>query len=300
MSAAGLVTDIKHFATHDGPGIRTTVFLKGCPLRCFWCSNPAGFEPRLELAFTAERCLRCGLCSTMCPEGALDLDRADRIDRARCNLCFECVRACPQGAFQRVGREMSVEAIVAEVEKDRPFYGADGGVSLCGGEPLLQAELAIGVLRECRARGITTVLDTSGYAPREIVEEAMRWTDLVLLDIKHTDPAAHRRGTGVDLDLILQNAALMCRSTRVRISLPLVPGFNDSRENLEATARLARSLGVGQVDLLPLHALGLHRYPALGRTAPFDPSCVPSADSVRDAQRIIEALGVEVTLGRMM
>ncbi len=196
MSLAGLITEIKRFATHDGPGIRTTVFLKGCPLRCRWCSNPAGLEPRIELAFVGGRCQRSLGCATMCTEGALDLERPGRVDRSRCTLCLDCVRGCPHGAFEAVGRELTLDAIVAEVDKDRPFYGSDGGVTLCGGEPLMQADLCIALLRECRARGMTTVLDTSGYAPPEVVTEAMRYTDLVLLDVKHTTPWRTARARG--------------------------------------------------------------------------------------------------------
>ena len=299
MPSSGLVTELKRFATHDGPGIRTTVFFKGCPLRCRWCSNPEGLEPGAELLFHSHRCRSCGACVGACPEQAIDLGRDGRIDRRRCTLCWECVAACPHGAYRRSGRPVTAAELAAEVEKDRPFYRLDGGVTLCGGEPLGQPELALELLGRCRAAGISTVLDTSGHAPPEVVRQAAKLADLVLLDIKQIDSEQHRAATGLDNALVLSNAALFGRECRVRLTLPLVPGFNDSADNLRATARLARRIGAQAIDVLAVHELGRERYRHLGLPLP-DRQRSPTAAELASAVRVIAEQGVETTIGRMM
>jgi pyruvate formate lyase activating enzyme len=301
-SPSGTITEVRRFATHDGPGIRTTVFFKGCPLRCFWCSSPDTLRPGIELAVRPRRCRTHGACIAACPESAIRLVEGSRpeVDRGACSLCLECIPVCPSRVFGAVGRAVTLEELLREVERDRPFYGDDGGVTLSGGEPLHQPELALALLGACRARGLGTVLDTSGHAPPEVVEAAAPLADLVLLDVKHLDRAEHRRGTGVDSALLLENAHRFRRHARVRLSLPLVPGFNDTRENLEATAAFACELGAEAIDLLPLHALGLEKYRELGLAPPFEAHCGPCENEVREAQAIIEGLGVRTTVGRMM
>jgi pyruvate formate lyase activating enzyme len=299
MPSSGLVTELKRFATHDGPGIRTTVFFKGCPLRCRWCSNPEGLAPGPELLFHAHRCRSCGACVGACPERAIALERDERIDRVRCTLCWECVAACPHGAYRRSGRQMTAAELEAEVEKDRPFYRIDGGITLCGGEPLAQPELALELLGRCRAARLSTVLDTSGHAPPEVVRQAAKLADLVLLDIKHMDPAAHRATTGVDNALVLSNAQLLARGTRIRLTLPLVPGFNDTADNLTETARLALRLGAEAIDVLAVHELGRERYRHLGRPLP-ERQRAPTPEELACAVRVIAEQGVETTIGRMM
>jgi len=296
----GIITEIKRFATHDGPGIRTSVFLKGCPMHCDWCSNPETIDPAPQLYFITSRCKDCGACLKVCPEGAIAADMNNRIIRKRCTLCMKCVDACLYGALRQVGEEISAEELMVQIEKDLPFYGDDGGLTLTGGEPLYQPEFCIALLRSCRDRGISTVLDTSGLAPSGVVEEAMKYTDLVLLDIKHTDGEKHKRSTGVDNKLILENAALMAKITTVRISLPLIPDFNDSEQNITATARLALSLGVKHIDINPMHALGADKYRCLGPKPPFEGYGQLTKADVARAIAIIERLGLKTTVGRMM
>ena len=296
----GLVTEIKKFATHDGPGIRTTVFLKGCPLKCKWCSNPETISPYSQFYFVAKRCKNYGGCVDVCPVGAITMDNAAKIDRTKCTLCMECVNACPHGAFRQVGTYMSVDEVMEEIEKDTPFYGKDGGMTLSGGEPLYQSGFALSLLMRCHDKGISTVLDTCGYASPEIVKKAMDYTDLVLLDLKHMDPEMHKKGTGVDNALILKNARLIAEKTRVRISLPLIPDYNDSKENLSATAQFAKSLGVDHIDVNPLHILGTDKYTCLGLKPPYDLFRGLENNDVLRARDILEEAGMQVTIGRMM
>lgn len=297
---AGMITEIKKFATHDGPGIRTTVFFKGCPLRCTWCSNPETISPHAQLYFLPRRCKDYGGCIDICPEKAVGMDKDAKVDRARCTLCMECARECPNGAFRQVGELMSVPDVVREIKKDIPFYGRDGGLTLSGGEPLYQPEFALPILRECREAGISTVLDTSGCASHDVVREVMAYTDLVLLDIKHMDPEMHRRGTGVDNALILKNARIMASMARVRISLPLIPGYNDHVRNLSETAQFALSLGANHIDINPLHRLGADKYWFLGMESPYETLGTMEKQDVLNARDIIQGHGLEVTIGRMM
>ncbi|MBN1592615.1 MAG: glycyl-radical enzyme activating protein [Candidatus Coatesbacteria bacterium] len=298
--ANGIITELKRFATHDGPGIRTSVFLKGCPLRCGWCSNPETLDSGPQLYFIASRCRECGACVEACPEGAVSMDSEGRIDREKCSLCLSCVDSCVYGALRTIGEQMTSEQLMMEVEKDRPFYGEDGGLTLTGGEPLFQPEFCNAMLKACRDRGISTVLDTSGYAPPEVVEEMMRYTDLVLLDIKHLDPKKHREGTGVDNRLVLENAALMASMTTVRISLPLVGGFNSTEEEVRAIAEMAASLGIEHIDVNPMHCLGRDKYRYLGLTPPPEKYNTPTKVELKRAVAVIEKLGLKTTIGRMM
>lgn len=299
-SRTGLVTEIKKFATHDGPGIRTTVFLKGCPLKCTWCSNPETISPHSQFYFIAKRCKNYGGCVDVCPVGAINLDVASKIDRAKCTLCMQCVSVCPNGVFRQVGTYMSIGDVLGEIEKDTPFYGEDGGMTLSGGEPLYQSGFALSLLKRCHEKDISTVLDTSGYASQEIVKQAMDYTDMVLLDLKHMDTEMHKQGTGVDNALILKNARFMAEKTLVRISLPLIPDYNDSKENLSATAQFALSLGVDHIDVNPLHILGTDKYTCLGLNPPYASLRGIEKHDVLRARDILEGVGLQVTIGRMM
>lgn len=296
----GVITEIKRFATHDGPGIRTTVFIKGCPLRCRWCCNPETWTMERQLYYISKRCQGYGACVRECSAGALSMDKENKVDREKCTRCMKCVAVCPNQAFVEVGKEYSVAEVVAEVERDLPFYGDDGGITLSGGEPFYQARFSLAILRACKERGITTVLDTTAYTSPENLESALQWTDLFLLDIKHMDPQKHREGTGVSNELILENARLLARSGRVRISLPLIPDFNDSEENLRRTAEFARELGIAWIDLNPLHKLGTGKYGYLGMQSPYASFRDLTKEDVARAKAILEECGLKVSVGRMM
>jgi pyruvate formate lyase activating enzyme len=292
---SGLVFNIQRYSIQDGPGIRTTVFLKGCPLRCWWCHNPESQAPEPEITVIETRCTQCGECLSACPQSAAggfrgtDFQSVDAgtvpilAERkwdcppslVRCTRCGACVEACPTEARQLVGRRMTVDEVLAEVLKDRLFYDdSGGGVTFSGGEPLVQPEFLMGLLAACRARAIHTAVDTSGYAPQEQLLSAAGLTDLFLYDLKTMDDARHLECTGVSNAAILENLIALGRvHQNIWIRIPIIPGFNDDAEQLDAAARFVASIpAVRQVSLLPYHPTGIHKSRWLGRHVAQPPS----------------------------
>lgn len=224
----------------------------------------------------------------------------NKVDRQKCTLCMKCVEACPYSAFKQVGRLVTVDEVIEEVEKDKPFYGPDGGLTISGGEPLYQPGFTKELLKISKEKGISTVLDTTGYAKWEVLEDVLAYTDMVLLDIKHMDPVKHREWTGVSNEKILDNAKLIADKCETRVSMPLVPGFNNSRDNLIATAEFLSTINVEWVDIVPLHALGSSKYEYLGLTSPFNEIGAISKEEVLKARDIFVHYGYKTTIGRMM
>ncbi len=278
----GLVFDIQHYAVHDGPGIRTLVFLKGCPLRCQWCCNPESWNPGRELRHRVARCTGCLACVGACPRGGVEAGTGSsprpHFQRVICASCpdFACVKGCPEGALAVWGEEWSVEEVMTRVRADLEFYrNSGGGVTFSGGEPLAQPEFLMALLGACRAEGISTAVSTCGAVPREVLAAAEPLVDLFLFDVKHLDPGQHRALTGRDNQEILGNLRWLAarRPGEVLVRMPLVPGANDSEANLGATRALLEELGLTRFEVLPYHELGASKYEELGFTLPRPDRC---------------------------
>ena len=299
----GVIFNIQHYSIHDGPGIRTTLFLKGCPLRCLWCQNPESQSARPELFFDADKCKGCGTCVTACPEQAITLDRGRSWTiRERCNGAGKCAEACPNEARNLMGTYMTAEEVFKDVAADAIFYQrSGGGVTLSGGDPVSQPGFATTLLRMCKEAGIHTTLDTCGHARWETLRPMLEYVDLVLFDLKHIDPAEHQKLTGVSNDWILENAKRIHHEMHIPLlaRVPIVPGYNDSAENVQATARfiaveLDRSI---KVHLLPYHRLGETKYERLEKPSAIFSTEPPSDARMAELQHVFASFGLTAVIG---
>jgi pyruvate formate lyase activating enzyme len=298
----GRIFDIKRYSIHDGPGIRTTVFLKGCPLRCLWCHNPESVDPGPELMHWPGRCVRCYACVKACPIEAISKDPAGAVvvDRTRCDLCGNCAEACLYDAMQIVGREMTVDEVVAEAERDRVFYEqSGGGVTLSGGDPVCQSDFAEALLRACRSRGLHTVLDTAGMSPSGVLDRLAKTADLVLFDLKCVDEARHRAFTGASNAPILENLKTLVAAGRdVWARVPLIGGVNDDEDNIRRTIALLLSLkSIRRVGLLPYHSGGLDKARRIGKEPQFRKFESPSEERIAAIEAAFSDAGFDVRRG---
>ncbi|MCX5752422.1 MAG: glycyl-radical enzyme activating protein, partial [Candidatus Krumholzibacteria bacterium] len=266
----GCIFDVRRYAIHDGPGIRTTVFFKGCPLFCRWCHNPESQSPVSEIVFSGSRCIACGACVEACPEGALSTDGTGRpvAGPGVCARCGACAAVCYAEARRMTGREATVEEVMAEVERDAAFYEqSGGGVTFSGGEPLMQVEFLEALLRASRKRNVCTALDTCGYAPWESIDRIRGMVDLFLYDVKIVDDARHRELTGVSNEPIIENLRALSRhGHNIRLRIPIIPGINDNEKAVWAVAALASSLpSLIGIDIIPINRLAAEKYARLGR-----------------------------------
>ncbi len=265
----GIIFDIEHGSFVDGPGIRTTVFLKGCNLRCAWCHNPESQSRERERMFFKDKCVDCGLCKRVCPSPE------------QCILCGRCESVCPQGAIKLIGKRVSVKQVMEEIIKDREFYECGGGVTFSGGECMLQIDFLEALLRCCKAEGIHTAVDTAGCVPWEYFQRILPYTDLFLYDIKLADRKKHQIYTGADNSLIVDNLYKLGQEKKnIHVRIPVIGGVNDNAEEMEEIAGRLKNTSVDKIELLPYHAMGENKFPALGRAA--------TKFTVPEAKRIAE------------
>lgn len=306
-SVKGLIFDIKRYSIHDGPGIRTTFFLKGCPLSCWWCHNPEGISPRPVLLRHAGRCIGCGKCVKVCPRGAWSRDEhgALHYDRDACVLCGKCAAVCPSAAIEIAGREITPEEVLLEAKKDVPFFDeSGGGVTFSGGEPLMQGEFLLACLEKLKEEEIHTAVDTSGFCDAHILLRAAEQADLFLFDLKHIDSGEHELYTGVNNAAILSNLekldeALATRGAgRINLRMPVIPGVNDDRETLARIAGLAKGIkSLSGVNLLPYHAAAEGKYKKLDMEYKMGDCLQPSGEKMTEALEIFLSLGIKAQIG---
>jgi len=295
----GYVFDIQRFSIHDGPGIRTTVFMSGCPLRCVWCHNPEGMSRGPLLSFVAEKCVGCGYCFRVCPREAHRMaDGASHVlDRAACRACGACAKECSGGALELAGREASVEEVLNEVRRDTAFYeSSGGGMTLSGGEPLMQVDFTEALLAAAKADGLHCALETCGHVEYEAFRRVLPHVDLFLYDIKDTDPKRHRKHTGADNTRILANLrALHDAGADIMLRLPIVPGINDRKDHFEGVAALMRALpNLRGAEIMPYHRLGESKRGRFGLRLPAMEVQPPSAETVESWKATLSDSGVRV------
>jgi len=296
-----VIFDIQRFAIHDGPGIRTLVFLKGCPLRCWWCQNPEGLSMAKNLWYFEYRCIQSKRCIPTCPSSALSFDGDCLVvDHSACDACALCVEACPSGALSIAGREIEAEELVREIEKDvLLFDNSGGGVTFSGGEPLFQPAFLKELLVLCRNRGIHTALETSGQAPARTFESLIDYVDLFLFDLKLLDNEDHKKYTGVSNSIIKKNLRTLAesRGKDVILRFPVITGINDTEKNVEELRSFVRNLrGVREIDLLPYHDVS-EKYRRLGLSYKMGAHVAPSAEKLNHIKERLEGIGLRVRVG---
>ncbi len=266
----GILFDIQRFCVHDGPGIRTTIFFKGCNLRCFWCHNPESIQPNPEVQYLPMKCIGCGKCTACCPHGCHSMrDGLHSFDRAACRTCFACAAVCPAEALSVVGKAWTVQQVLDTALRDAPFYrNSGGGVTCSGGEPMLQHAFLRELLSQAKAHGLHTAVDTAGNVPFSWFEEVLPYTDLFLYDLKCMDEGAHALATGAGNRLILENILQLSQAgAAIWVRIPVIPGVNDTEDNMARAAQFLRPLkGVRLVELLTFHRLGGGKYESIGRS----------------------------------
>lgn len=264
----GLVFDIQKFSIHDGPGIRTTVFMKGCPLKCLWCHNPESQKSEREISFQPSKCIGCGWCFSACPNGCQRIDGSKRIfERDNCLVCGKCAEKCYAGGLEIVGREMRVDEVIDEAMKDKAFYDTSGGgMTLSGGEPLFQPEFTVALLNEAKKNELHTCVETCGFASYNVINRIRRNVDVFLYDLKETDSQKHEDCTGVPLGPILENLRkLDATGSKIILRCPIIPSLNDRPEHINGIAEIVNGLdNILEINLMPYHPLGQSKFERMG------------------------------------
>jgi len=295
-----VITDIQRYSVHDGPGIRSLVFFKGCPLRCQWCHNPETHNPLPELIFFQELCIGCGACVAQCPTQSISVQKGQMVkEKKSCTLSGRCVEVCCSGARKMSGVYYTVDEVYSKVIRDRAFYETTGGgVTLSGGEVLVYWKFAAKLLEKLHGEDIHTAIETSGYASWENFSEVLAHTDLVLFDIKHCDDKIHKEYTGKSNCIIMENLKKLSEQNKqVIIRVPVIPGFNDTVENLIATARIAKQAGAKELHLLPFHQIGESKWDSIGKDYHFRNVKEPTKERMSEIKNIVEQAGIPAVVG---
>lgn len=291
----GTVFNIQRFSLHDGPGVRTIVFLKGCAMSCLWCSNPESQYKEVQVLFNKQFCIECGKCKAVCEAGAIDLKSEYRIIREKCTACGACVEVCPTDALVSTGKEVSSEEIMTEIKKDMIHYRrSNGGITFSGGEPLLQPEFVEDMIRKCKQVGLHTAMETALYADEKSVREIIPKLDLLLMDIKCIDSLNHREFTGVNNDLILKNAKLANELAKeIIVRVPVIQGFNCNEKSIREIAEFVKPLDkVSEIHLLPYHNYGESKYKAIGKNYKMKDALPPDKMRMINLGKVIEEVGL--------
>ena len=300
-SQLGIVFDVRKYSIHDGPGIRTAVFLKGCPLSCSWCHNPEGQSPKIEMIKRDNRCIQCGECLAICKQGAFSQAEGQILyDRSKCNLCGDCITECYAEALELIGKKMSVEEVFQQVKADLPFYEqSQGGVTFSGGEPLMQPHFLQALLSKCHQEGIHTALDTCGYANWKVIDNLRQDVDLFLYDLKVLDDALHQKYTGVSNKLILKNLQrLSDLNHTIIVRFPLIPGINDNEAQVRQLADFVNSLpNITEIDILPYHSSALNKYNSLGLDYSLKGLLAPQDQKIQEIAQILKNYRFTVKIG---
>lgn len=298
--ARGMVSEIQRFSLHDGPGIRTIVFLKGCPLRCSWCSNPETQAPDSQLMVQEDNCVSCGRCANVCPAGAISYQPKVTVNRLSCVSCGLCSAECGSGALTMNGKEMSTSEIVSILRKDEAYYRrSGGGITLSGGEPLYQSDFVLNLLRACKDQGWNTAIETTAFCNPAVLDNVLPLLDTVLLDIKHMEDSKHYEYVQQSNSLILENARRIAgQGAQMIIRVPVVPGFNDTIHEIAAIASFAAELpGVRELHLLPFHRLGENKYTYLGTEYHMKHQTPPPSDEMESLRHVAEGYGLRCQIG---
>ena len=300
---SGDIFDIQGFSVHDGPGARTLIFLKSCSLNCFWCSNPEGISKSNIPLYYSAKCIGCGNCKTSCPNSAIQfIDEKPVIDRDICVKCQEhtCIDNCYTDALRLSGRTISVDELFSIIKRDRQFWGKNGGITLTGGEPLIQINFARDILQKCYDAYIHTAIETCGHVPWKNFEKVIDYLDWIFLDLKHIDPEQHKTGTGSSNADIIYNVRKLNETFKGKLvfRLPFIPGYNSSKENLEGIASLILETKWKEINILPLHHLGREKYQLLGLE--YKAACFPnpSTEDLKAAKNIFEKFGITCFVGQ--
>ncbi|AEA33340.1 glycyl-radical enzyme activating protein [Hippea maritima] len=295
----GLIFDIKRYSIHDGPGVRTTVFFKGCPLRCLWCHNPESQKPYQQIIYYEQKCIRCLTCKAVCKEDAISFtNNKIEINTKRCTMCGKCWQSCPTNALEVVGQYYKTDELIEELTKDSAFFEG-GGITISGGEAFVQYEFLMELIKGLKAKHLHLALDTTGYTDKEKLLSTVEFIDLYLYDLKVMDPAKHKQYTGVDNTIILKNLkALDEKGAQIAIRIPIIPTINDDQENIKATIEFLKQLNnVVSVDLLPYHSMMVDKYKRLKMPFLLGDIKKPSDEEMEELKETFQKEGFKVNIG---